>query len=1135
MRVLLLSLVFYVACVYPVTAQDSRFDTYDGREFNAPAFDINKKGAPYINENSGKDNSLLESLTPSEGFEGATFPPTGWTWGVISGAATQRWIRTSSTITGSGAYGLSFACANFNAFNAPVGTVQFLQTPTFPSTVGGEVLKFDWHYLPYNASPFPRDSMIVQNSTDAGATWSNLLIMWGDTTSADYFNVQSMITGTRSTSSAATDVTWGTKVLSLPVGTNAIRFVGYSQFGNNIYLDNVETLVPGAAYSGGTYTINPSNPPSSTNWQTFRAAADSLNRRGINGNITIDVSPGIYGVGNRFYLKDINGTSSTSRITFQKSGAGQVLLADTGTSSVNDYAILIDGADWVTFDGIDIRDVSTVANGQLHRGYYMSAYRSLDGPKNITIKNSHIVLGGALNPPGASIGVLGTGMNGGATFPAIQSSSCDSIKVQNVRVNKSDRGIGFFIPLFSPTSAFAWHRDIEISGCVLGDSISIGSRTAPNVIGIIPQGTKDLKVFNNRIDSLGNYLTTSTGAVTGIACQLSTGSVYNNVIRNVTSSNPTSAVPVITGIQAGPNSGDDLYIYNNLIYNFSKGYTGVASATVGIVGINPTNFWSGASPTTINHIYNNTVIFTSGAPVPFSSAGINMFAAGLPVDVRNNCIINTISTSDPTSKSFGIGDPNTVRTFLNSNYNNIFVNGTNGFTGGYGTGLVSTALTIADWKAGSTGDTNSLSGDVTFSSLFPLSVDGSVASNWVLNGKGHAQSIVNNDLNGTSRNTSVSQGTTDIGADEFNMTVAPNFATESAPPTSGGTSYYMEFGDTVCIVNWGTGGTLPTGLNVSNRTGDMPPNSGTSHHLASYVNVTQVGGPLTGTFYNMTYKFGFNELFNITNTTDIRLAKQDGTFWTAYLTEGTGGGQSQVNVPNRSITVNELNSFSNFTVTDLSDPLSTISLAPVLVSPGLNDTIPPLVPNSFIWLSSNEIVPRPGKTGNNTISDATISNYWYEINSDTSGASLILDSTLTDTVITVPGGTFTPLSAYFWRVKAKNQNGWGNFSPWRRVWIDVGTGLTNNSEIPTEYNLYNNYPNPFNPSTSIRFDIPVAGFVSLKVYDITGREVSTLVNEVLQPSRYNIDWNGSRFSSGVYFYRIQAGDFVKVQKMILTK
>jgi hypothetical protein len=1116
-----------------VMAQD-RLDTYDGREFNAPPLDINKKGAPYINDNSGKDNSVLESLTPSEGFEGVTFPPTGWTWGVISGAATQRWLRTSSLTVGSGAYGLSFACANFNAFNAAVGTVQFLQTPSFPTTVGGEILRFDWHYLPYSSGGGPRDSLAIQTSTDGGSTWTDLLIMWGDTAAVNYFDNQHLITGTRTTSSAITDVTWGTKMLSLPAGTNSIRFVGYSQFGNNIYLDNVETLVPGAAYTAGTYTINPSNPPSATNWQTFRAAADSLNRRGITGNLTINVSPGIYGVGNRFYLDDISGTSSSNRITFQKSGAGQVLLADTGTASANDYAILIAGADWVTFDGIDIRDVSTVANGQLHRGYYLSSYRGLDGPNNIVIKNSHIVLGGALNPPGASIGVVGTGMNGGATFPTIPSSTCDSVKIQNVRVNKSDRGFGFFGAFMTGTIATAWHTDIEISNCLLGDSISIGSRTAPNPIGIIPQGCKELSVFNNRIDSLGNYLTTSTAAVTGIACQISSGRVFNNTLRNLFSAHPTVITPVVTGIQSGPNSGEQAFIYNNLIYNLSKGYTGAASGTITVQGINLTNFVTGALASTLSNAYNNTIILETSVPVSYTSAGISLFAAGLVTNVGNNSIINKISTTVAPARSYGIADPNAANTFLKSNYNNIFVNGTNGFTGGNGTGFVNTAVTIADWKTISAGDTNSVSGDVAYITLFPLNIDATNSGNWVLNGKGHPLAIVTTDINGAPRNTSVSQGTSDIGANEFNMSVAPPFATESAAPSSGGTSIYMQFGDTVCIVNWGTGGTLPTGLNIMNRTGDIPPNAGTSHHLASYMDVAQVGGPLAGTTYDMTMKFGYNQLFNTSSVADLRFAKQNGTFWTAYLEAGTGNGQTEVNDAGRRLTVRGLNSLSNFTATDITDPLSTVSLSPTLLVPANNSvTVPPDQPQVFVWSESNEIVPRPGNT-ERIETDNTITSYHFQLYADTNSAPLFQDSTLTDTTVT-HNPNLVALTPHWWRVRAKNENGWGPFASYFKFTTDQASGLTTGNTIPTVYDLFQNYPNPFNPATSIKFDIPLAGFVSLKVYDVTGREVANLVNSVLEPASYSVNWNASQFASGVYYTRIQSGDFVKVQKMMLIK
>ena len=92
----------------------------------------------------------------------------------------------------------------------------------------------------------------------------------------------------------------------------------------------------------------------------------------------------------------------------------------------------------------------------------------------------------------------------------------------------------------------------------------------------------------------------------------------------------------------------------------------------------------------------------------------------------------------------------------------------------------------------------------------------------------------------------------------------------------------------------------------------------------------------------------------------------------------------------------------------------------------------------------------------------------------------------------------------------------------------------NNLE-PLKYELLQNYPNPFNPITNIKYQIQKTGLVTLKIYDITGREIKTLVNEIKQPGRYIVTFNGTEFASGVYFYRIQAGDFVQVKKMVLIK
>jgi len=89
--------------------------------------------------------------------------------------------------------------------------------------------------------------------------------------------------------------------------------------------------------------------------------------------------------------------------------------------------------------------------------------------------------------------------------------------------------------------------------------------------------------------------------------------------------------------------------------------------------------------------------------------------------------------------------------------------------------------------------------------------------------------------------------------------------------------------------------------------------------------------------------------------------------------------------------------------------------------------------------------------------------------------------------------------------------------------------------IPTSFALHQNYPNPFNPMTTITYDIPVRANVKLVVYNILGQEVATLVNEVQEPGRYNVKFDASGLPSGVYFYKLEAGKYVDVKKMVLVK
>jgi len=103
-------------------------------------------------------------------------------------------------------------------------------------------------------------------------------------------------------------------------------------------------------------------------------------------------------------------------------------------------------------------------------------------------------------------------------------------------------------------------------------------------------------------------------------------------------------------------------------------------------------------------------------------------------------------------------------------------------------------------------------------------------------------------------------------------------------------------------------------------------------------------------------------------------------------------------------------------------------------------------------------------------------------------------------------------------------------------YYELLTGVSNNqNEVPSNYALSQNYPNPFNPSTKISFSLPKAGNVKLVVYDILGREVTTLVNDYLNASNHTVDFNASTLASGVYVYRIEAGSFTAAKKMMLIK
>jgi hypothetical protein len=126
---------------------------------------------------------------------------------------------------------------------------------------------------------------------------------------------------------------------------------------------------------------------------------------------------------------------------------------------------------------------------------------------------------------------------------------------------------------------------------------------------------------------------------------------------------------------------------------------------------------------------------------------------------------------------------------------------------------------------------------------------------------------------------------------------------------------------------------------------------------------------------------------------------------------------------------------------------------------------------------------------------------------------------------------------YYWRVRGRTSSQRGPYSvAWRFSTFDPSkTAVDLDLSIPLDYVLHQNYPNPFNPDTRIQFGLPSRTHVTIKVFDALGREIGTLENSVLDKGYYTRTWSSKGSPSGVYFCRMQAGNFIEVRKMVLMK
>lgn len=184
--------------------------------------------------------------------------------------------------------------------------------------------------------------------------------------------------------------------------------------------------------------------------------------------------------------------------------------------------------------------------------------------------------------------------------------------------------------------------------------------------------------------------------------------------------------------------------------------------------------------------------------------------------------------------------------------------------------------------------------------------------------------------------------------------------------------------------------------------------------------------------------------------------------------------------------------------------------------------------------TSNSVDPQPSNAGNWMYCGDATYNYgnpvvWPRVNCSYSNSSL-----LTASIEKLPLGDLNWFSA------AKTS--WVNNQTKAAEWITAEnesqltlTAVSKDEKLPASFTLSQNYPNPFNPSTVISYSVPKESMVTLKVFNLLGQEVATLVNSNQKAGSYNITFNASKLSTGIYFYSLKANGFTSTKKMMLVK
>jgi len=866
-------------------------------------------------------------------------------------------------------------------------------------------------------------------------------------------------------------------VLNVP-GIYTVR--AYSLLGGdqNTANDSLQVQFRDAILLSGTFSVGVGG-----DIQTIRQALDSLNNNFITGDITLSLINSTYNEP-PLSLGPLDYLYIPYKILIKPAAFVTPTINVTATAAEY-YGFAINGASNITLNGsnadIDRRDLTINANGiNAKIGIMVQGKEGASSDSN-TIKNIRVRTGAdSLSTADGYFGVLVSGYRAEYPDAGNRVINCDITRHGSAGV------------------AARWQEGLRIERSFIHDWTQAGGTN--EVCGIwLADGAVSSTVSGNFIGNLKNSINFNWACgIENGAGPLSSALICNNMIYGILSSGPGTDPNYSRGIySSSTENAGDCYYFNSIYMTGSDASTAPSSRTTGFE-----------------------------------------FTGGSSITVKNNIVYNSTSIggTGPGNKDFCVYLPSVPSNF-NSNNNDFYAPGAQGAVGFNS----ETRTTLAEWKSSFSPaeDSLSLSADPLFVS--PSAGNLHIQTNMIspVNNAGTFVPAVTTDIDGATRN----PVNPDIGADEFtpgestisvtyntgwNMVSVPlieaDYRKTSLFPASissafsyGGTymaestlangeGYWLKFGSPQ--INEMTGSSITSDTIQVKESWNLIGSITAAVSIASIVQVPP--GNVITSYYS--YTGGY---------TAVNTLEPGWGYWVKVKSNGSLRLSASQVTPKADFT--DLSLLNELRIGDKSGHAQTLYVgeADQIMYPPERYEMPPAAPSFDARFRSGlmvETIPKHLDAKGNLEYQIAIRADEYPLTLNwkfaqpserkffiTNGNKLVSLLEGTGSVILLE-----PVSSLNLKILGKNL-------------------------VPTQYSLSQNFPNPFNPTTLIRYALPEADHVTLTVYDLLGRQVATLVNEIMQAGEHAVTWHSEGMPSGVYVYRLTARPFVQTKKMVLLR